>query len=122
MLSIGATIPGSGLSDSLIAQYRDVIAADDAYVFLERKLGVDVAALEEDYTLQQTQRDRANLMRQRAQAMLLQLSQDKNLLYQKVGSFRTVSSHLEQLGRQLRSSMPQHVMGMLGKQAAFQGR
>mgnify|MGYP006160483185 CR=1 FL=1 len=25
MLSIGATIPGSGLSDSLIAQYRDVI-------------------------------------------------------------------------------------------------
>lgn len=30
MLSIGATIPGSGLSDSLIGQYRDVIAADYA--------------------------------------------------------------------------------------------
>ena len=122
MLSIGATIPGSGLSDSLIAQYRDVIAADYAYVFLERNLRVGLAALDKDYTLQQTQRDRANLVRQRAQAMLLQLSQEKNLLYQKVGSFRAVSSHLEQLERQLRSSMPQHVMDMLGQQAAFQAR
>lgn len=122
MLSIGATIPGSGLSDSLIAQYRDMIAADYAYVFLERNLRVGMAALDKDYTLQQTQRDRANLVRQRAQAMLLQLSQEKNLLYQKVGSFRAVSSHLEQLERQLRSSMPQHVMDMLGQQAAFQAR
>jgi conjugative transfer pilus assembly protein TraH len=122
MLSIGATIPGSGLSDSLIAQYRDVIAADYAYVFLERNLRVGMAALDKDYTLQQTQRDRANLVRQRAQALLLQLSQEKNLLYQKVGSFRAVSSHLEQLERQLRSSMPQHVMDMLGQQAAFQAR
>jgi conjugative transfer pilus assembly protein TraH len=54
--------------------------------------------------------------------MLLQLSQEKNLLYQKVGSFRAVSSHLEQLERQLRSSMPQHVMDMLGQQAAFLSR
>ena len=122
MLSIGATIPGSGLSDSLIGQYRDVIAADYAYVFLERNLRVGMAALDKDYTLQQTQRDLANHVRQRAQAMLLQLSQEKNLLYQKVGSFRAVFSHLEQLERQLRSSMPQHVMDMLGQQAAFLSR
>jgi conjugative transfer pilus assembly protein TraH len=122
MLSIGATIPGSGLSESLIAQYRDVIAADYAYVFLERNLRVGMAALDKDYTLQQIQRERAAVVRQRAQAMLLQLSQEKNLLYQKVGSFRAVSSHLEQLERQLRSSMPQHVMDMLGQQAALQLR
>jgi conjugative transfer pilus assembly protein TraH len=30
-----------------------------------------------------------------------------------------VASHLEQLERQLRSSMPQHVMDMLGQQAAY---
>lgn len=122
MLSIGATIPGSGLSDSLIGQYRDVIAADYAYVFLERNLRVGMAALDKDYTLQQTQRELANHVRQRAQAMLLQLSQEKNLLYQKVGSFRAVASHLEQLERQLRSSMPQHVMDMLGQQAAYLSR
>jgi conjugative transfer pilus assembly protein TraH len=122
MLSIGATIPGSGLSDSLIGQYRDVIAADYAYVFLERNLRLGMAALDKDYTLQQTQREQANHIRQRAQAMLLQLSQEKNLLYQKVGSFRAVSNHLEQLERQLRSSMPQHVIDMLGQQAAYLSR
>lgn len=122
MLSIGATIPGSGLSDSLIGQYRDVIAADYAYVFLERNLRVGMGALDKDYTLQQAQRELANHVRQRAQSMLLQLSQEKNLLYLKVGSFRAVASHLEQLERQLRSSMPQHVLDMLGQQAAFVSR
>jgi len=122
MLSIGATIPGSGLADSLIAQYRDVIAADYAYVFLERNLRLGMAALEKDYMLQQGQRERAQQVRQRAQAVLLQISQEKAALYQKVGSFRAVASHLEQLERQLRTSMPQHVMDMLGQQAAYFGR
>ncbi|MDR0776821.1 MAG: conjugal transfer protein TraH [Azonexus sp.] len=122
MLSIGASIPGSGLADSLISQYRDVIAADYAYVFLERNLRLGMAALDKDYTLQQTQREQAKEVRQRAQAMLLQISQEKNLLYQKVGSFRAVASHLEQLERQLRTSMPQNVMDMLGQQAAFSSR
>jgi conjugative transfer pilus assembly protein TraH len=122
MLSIGSTIPGSGLADSLIGQYRDVIAADYAYVFLERNLRLGMAALDKNYQLQQTQREQANRIRDRAQAMLLQISQEKNLLYQKVGSFRAVSSHLEELERQLRSSMPQHVMDMLGQRAAFMGR
>jgi len=118
MLSIGSTIPGSGLADNLIAQYRDVIAADYAYVFLERNLRLGLAALAKDYTLQQHQREQAQLVRQRAQSMLTQLAQEKNLLYQKVGSFRAVSGHLEQLERQLRSSLPQHVIDMLGQQAA----
>lgn len=122
MLSVGTSIPGSGLADSLIGQYRDVIAADYAYVFLERNLRLGMAALAKDYTLQQTQREQANQIRQRAQAILLQISQEKNLLYQKVGSYRAVASHLEQLERQLRSSMPQHVMDMLGQQAAHLSR
>ncbi len=122
MLSVGSTIPGSGLADSLIGQYRDVIAADYAYVFLERNLRLGMAALDKNYQLQQAQREQANRVRDRAQAMLLQIAQEKNLLYQKVGSYRAVSSHLEQLERQLRSSMPQHVMDMLGQQAAYMGR
>jgi conjugative transfer pilus assembly protein TraH len=119
MLSVGSTIPGSGLADSLIAQYRDVIAADYAYVFLERNVRLGLAALDKDYQLQQTQREQSQQIKLRAQAMLQQISQEKNLLYQKVGSYRAVSSHLEQLERQLRSSMPQHVMDMLGQQAAY---
>jgi len=122
MLSIGTSIPGSGLADSLIAQYRDLIAVDYAYVFLDRNLRVGLAALEKNFTLQQTQREQATYIRQRTLAMLSQIAQEKNLLYQKVGSFRAVSSHLEELERQLRSSMPQHVMDMLGQQAAYMAR
>ena len=55
-----------------------------------------------------------------AAQMLLQLAQEKALLYQKVGSFRAVASHLEELERQLRTSLPQQVMDMLGQQAAYQ--
>ncbi|MEO3715634.1 conjugal transfer protein TraH [Roseateles flavus] len=122
MLSIGTSIPGSGLADSLIAQYRDLIAADYAYVFLERNLRLGLAALDKDYTLQQTQREQARDIRQRALLMLSQIAQEKSALYQKVGSFRAVASHLEELERQLRSSMPRHVMDMLGQQAAYIAR
>lgn len=122
MLSIGTSIPGSGLADSLIGQYRDLIAADYAYVFLERNLRLGLAALDKDYTLQQTQREQARDIRQRATTMLSQIAQEKNTLYQKVGSVRAVSGHLEELERQLRTSMPQHVMDMLGQQAAFMAR
>ena len=87
------------------------------------KLAVDmtVAAIDR-INVQGTPEQQAQQIRQRAQAMLLALSQEKNLLYQKVGSFRAVASHLEQLERQLRSSMPQHVMDMLGQQAAYGSR
>lgn len=122
MLSIGTSIPGSGLADSLIGQYRDLISADYAYVFLERNLRLGLAALDKDYTLQQTQREQARDIRQRALAMLSQIAQEKTTLYQKVGSFRAVSGHLEELERQLRTSMPQHVMDMLGQQAAYLAR
>jgi hypothetical protein len=51
MLSIGSTIPGSGLTDSLIGQYREVIAADYAYVFLGRNLRIGTAAPDKDFQL-----------------------------------------------------------------------
>ena len=50
-------------ADSLIAQYRDVIAADYAYIFLERNLRLGMAALDKNYTLQQMQREQANQIR-----------------------------------------------------------
>ena len=42
--------------------------------------------------------------------------------HEKRRCFSAVASHLEQLERQLRSSMPQHVMDMLGQQAAHLSR
>lgn len=122
MLSIGSTIPGSSLADIMIAQYRDVIAADYAHVFLEKNIRVGTAALNKDYTLSTAQRDAVEVIRQRARDIAMQLAQEKTALYQRVGSYRAVADHMEQLERQLRSSLPQHVMDMLGYQAALQGK
>jgi len=38
MLSIGNAIKGSGQAEILIAKYRDVIAVDYTYTFLDREL------------------------------------------------------------------------------------
>ena len=113
-------------ADSLFGVFNAAAAIhasnDYAYVFLERNLRLGMAALAKDYTLQQTQREQARDIRQRALTMLSQIAQEKNSLYQKVGSVRAVSGHLEELERQLRTSMPQHVMDMLGQQAAYLAR
>lgn len=119
MLSIGTAIPGSGLADTLIAQYRDVIAADYASALLERYLRLGITALDQDFLLTAAQRTQAALVRERASAVLAQLAQEKAVLYQKVGTFQAVASHLEHLERDLRSSMPPHVLDMLGMQAAL---
>ena len=110
--------PGTGKTYTVARLLALLFAVDEA----PQRLRVGLAALDKDYQLQKTQREQAVQIRQRALVMLQQLSQEKNLLYQKVGSYRAVSSHLEQLERQLRSSMPQHVMDMLGQQAAYLSR
>lgn len=125
MLSIGTSLPdargpdNTGITDSLITQYRDLIAADYAHVFLERNLKVAMAALTKDFNLNQAQREQLNLIRLRAQATQTQLTREKALLYGKVGSFRAVADHMEQLERSLRANLPPHVMDMLGQQAAY---
>lgn len=119
MLSIGASFPSAAANEQLIASYRDVIAADYAYVFLEKNLRLGLNALEKDFNLNKDQIERSKAIRQRTSDMLAHLSREKALVYQKVGSVTVVSNHLEQLERQLRGNMPQQVLDLLGRQAAY---
>ena len=119
MLSVGTSIPSVALTNDLIVKYRDLIAVDYAYVFLEKNLRIGIYALDKDYTLDGRQAEKAREIRQRAQDMLMQLSREKSVVYQKVGSINAVTIHLEQLERQMRGNMPQHIMDMLGRQAAY---
>ncbi|MBW3510585.1 conjugal transfer protein TraH [Janthinobacterium sp. NKUCC06_STL] len=119
MLSIGASFPSATANEQLIATYRDVIAADYAYMFLEKNLRLGMGALEKDFTLNTQQKIRAQEIRLRAKDMLAQLSREKALVYQKVGSITVVSNHLEQLSRQMRANIPQQVLDLLGRQAAY---
>ncbi|MBW3512096.1 conjugal transfer protein TraH [Janthinobacterium sp. NKUCC06_STL] len=119
MLSIGASFPSAATNEQLIGTYRDVIAADYAYIFLEKNLRLGMNALDKDFTLDMKQQARAQEIRLRAKDMLAQLSREKALVYHKVGSITVVSNHLEQLERQLRANMPQQVLDLLGRQAAY---
>ena len=119
MLSIGASFPSATANEQLIATYRDVIAADYAYMFLEKNLRLGMQALEKDFNLNKDQIERSKVIRRRTSDMLAQLSREKALVYQKVGSITVVSNHLEQLERQMRANMPQQVLDLLGRQAAY---
>jgi conjugative transfer pilus assembly protein TraH len=115
MLSIGNAIKGSGLAETLIIKYRDVVAIDYAYNFLETSLKLGLDALAKDFKLDTHQMETAKELRDRVRSYLTSLALEKQSHYAKVQAFNSVASHLEQLERQLRSSMPQHVIDMLGQ-------
>lgn len=119
MLSVGATVPAVSVTDNLIMRFRDVIAADYASVFLERNLRIGLNALEKDFTLNSLQAARSRELRRRVQDMMAQLTIEKTALYQKVGSIGVVATSIEQLERQLRTSMPQQIQDLLGRRAAY---
>jgi conjugative transfer pilus assembly protein TraH len=59
MLAIGNAVKGSGQADALIRKYREVIATDYAYNFLDQYFRVGMAALEKDFGLNTEQKGKA---------------------------------------------------------------
>lgn len=114
MLSIGNTIPGSGLADTLIANYREVIAADYAATFLNQFTTVGLAALQKNYKLNEVQQKRADALRADAQRFMDRVHAEQQTMYGKLNSVSTVATDLERLERNLRTNMPTHVLDMLG--------
>lgn len=118
MLSIGNTNSSLGIADALIDQYAGVIAADYAYTFLERNIRLGMGALMRTYKLNKQQTEDMNKLMVAVRSTLHAIAQEKQTLYSKVQSFSSIASNLEMLERQLRASMPQNVVDMLGYQAA----
>jgi len=115
MLSVGNTIPGSGIAETMIAKYREIIAADYAFNFFQQYIRLATSAANHNqYRLNKPQLEDVGRLRGDALHRMTQLAQEKSNLYAKQGSVTAVSMQLEQLERQLRSTMPQHVMDMLG--------
>lgn len=114
MLSIGNTIPGSGLSEMMIANYREVIAADYAFTFLNQFANVALSALMKQHLLSDRQKSSADAQREDVHKFLTRLQQEQATMYKKVTSVSTVATDLERLERNLRSNMSSHVLDMLG--------
>ena len=114
MLSIGNTIPGSGLSEMMIGNYREVIAADYAFTFLNQFANVALSALMKQHLLNLEQQKAANRQREDVHKFLGRLQLEQSNMYKKVVSVSTVATDLERLERNLRSNMSTHVLDMLG--------
>ena len=114
MLSIGNTIPGSGLSEMMIGNYREVIAADYAFTFLNQFANVALSALMKQHLLTPEQKNTANRQRDDVHKFLTRLQQEQASMYKKVVAVSTVATDLERLERNLRANMSAHVLDMLG--------
>ena len=114
MLSVGNTIPGSGLADMMIGNYREVIAADYAFTFLNQFLNVALTALMKQHLLNPEQQKAASRQRDDVHKFLSRLQAEQANLYKKVVAVSTVATDLERLERNLRANMSAHVLDMLG--------
>ncbi|MCG2583878.1 conjugal transfer protein TraH [Massilia sp. TS11] len=119
LLSIASTRPGAKIHDGLINQYKDVIATDYAYVFLDRNIRIGMQALEKDYQLDEFQRDTAAKVRARAAGLLTRIAEEKQIMYAKANSMNTMALALEQLDRQLRAGLPQQILDVLGRRSSY---
>src|SRR5207244_3383539 len=91
MLSIGNAIKGSGLAETLIIKYRDVVAVDYAYNFLERSLKTGLDALAKDFKLDTRQTEIAKELRDRVRGYLTALALEKQAHYAKVQAIAIVA-------------------------------
>lgn len=114
MLSVGNTIPGSGLAETMIQNYKEVIAADYAFTFLNQFSSVALAALQKRFRLDPDQQADARELREDTQKFLARLQQEQSNMYKKITSVSSVAADLERLERSLRGNMSAHVMDMLG--------
>jgi conjugative transfer pilus assembly protein TraH len=117
MMSVGTSIPGSGMAETMIANYKEIVAADYASTFLRQFAEVGTAALTKQHRLRPEQQLAANRQREDAQRFMTQLQQEQQILYGKVNSVSTVVDDLERLERTMRASLSNHVMDMLGYSA-----
>ena len=114
MLSVGNTIPGSGLAEMMIGNYKEVIAADYAFTFLNQFANVALSALVKQHQLNDRQKQAANVQREDVHKFLARLQQEQSNMYKKSSSVSTVATDLERLERNLRANMSAHVLDMLG--------
>jgi hypothetical protein len=98
-----------------------VIAVDYTYTFLDRELRQGLDAILTQWKLSLPQQEQARALRERIAALLVKIGQERTAAYGKVQSFAAVATHLEQLERQLRTSMPQHVIDLATVAAAAAG-
>jgi conjugative transfer pilus assembly protein TraH len=120
---MGGSASGTqSLTDVLIARYAQVIAYDYAYSYLGRALK-DVRVYIGNARLQnKAEEDRAAHFRQRIDAMLTAIDQEKRAALGKTRDINAVVDDIEHIERQLRTNLPATVRNMMDFSNLITGR
>jgi conjugative transfer pilus assembly protein TraH len=113
MLAVANAVPGSSTPETLIETYKDVIALDYAETFLSRTIRQALAALSHSPGRSEVERQYVEALGANAREAQRQLIAEKQSAYAKLRSVYSMTQDLQNLERQLWSSMPQAVKAML---------
>ena len=113
MLAVANAVPGSNTAETLIETYKDVIALDYAETFLNRAIRQALYALSQALKRTAIEQQYVEALRTSAQEAQRQILAEKQTAYAKVRSVSSMTQDLQNLERQLRSSMPPAVKAML---------
>jgi len=113
MLAVANAVPGSSTPETLIETYKDVIALDYAETFLSRVIRQALAALAHSTRRSEVERQYVEALGANAREAQRQLIAEKQSAYAKLRSVSSMTQDLQNLERQLWSSMPQAVKAML---------
>ena len=113
MLAVANAVPGSNTAETLIETYKDVIALDYAETFLSRAIRQALSALSQALKRTAIEQQYVEALRANAQEAQRQILAEKQTAYAKVRSVSSMTQDLQNLERQLWSSMPPAVKAML---------
>ena len=113
MLAVANAVPGSNTAETLIETYKDVIALDYAETFLSRAIRQALSALSQALKRTAIEQQYVEALRTSAQEAQRQILAEKQTAYAKVRSVSSMTQDLQNLERQLWSSMPPAVKAML---------
>ena len=113
MLAVANAVPGSNTAETLIDTYKDVIALDYAETFLNRAIRQALSALSQALKRTAIEQQYVEALRTSAQEAQRQILAEKQTAYAKVRSVSSMTQDLQNLERQLWSSMPPAVKAML---------
>ena len=113
ILAVGNTIPNSGIPETLIAKYRDVIAADYAAGFMMQFTTAAVTAMKSKGRLSPDQASDLTAMLVDVRKLREDITKENLDAYRKVGAVSDVIGEMERLERSLRSNVSTNVLDML---------
>ena len=109
MLAVANSRPDSGIDESLILTYKDLIALDYAETFLRRTLRVGLLALNAPGGRNSLEADKLATLSENVKRAITDISIEKNAILTQLPAIQSVSTHIQNLERQLWSDAPASV-------------